>query len=43
MTAHRRVRTAGMLIDDDAQPGAQPDAPVCGFNMASIGAARRLA
>jgi hypothetical protein len=29
--------------DGDAQPCAQPDGPVRGFSLASIGAARRLA
>jgi hypothetical protein len=28
---------------DDAQPGAQLDGPVCGFSVASAGAARQLA
>ena len=28
---------------DDAQPSAQPDGPVCVFNLATVGAARRLA
>ncbi len=27
----------------DAQPGAQPDGPVCDFNLAVVGAARWLA
>jgi len=27
---------------DDAQPCGQPDAPVHAFNLASVGAARRL-
>ncbi len=30
-------------VEIDAQPCAQPDGPVCGFNLASVGAARRLA
>jgi hypothetical protein len=30
-------------IEIDALPGAQPDGPVRGFNLASVGAARRLA
>jgi hypothetical protein len=34
------TRYAGEI---DAQPCAQPDGPVRGFNLASVGAARRLA
>jgi hypothetical protein len=30
-------------IENDAQPCAQPDGPACGVNLASVGAARRLA
>ena len=30
-------------VEIDAQPCAQPDGPVRGFNLASVGAARRLA
>ena len=37
---NRRFRYAAKI---DAQPGAQPDGPVCGFDLASVGAARRLA
>jgi hypothetical protein len=33
----------GYAAETDAQPCAQPDGPVCGSNLAHIGAARRLA
>jgi len=33
----------GHPVMNYAQPCAQPDGPVCAFNLASIGAARRLA
>jgi len=38
-----RIRSSDMPGEMDAQPSAQPDGPARGFNLASIGAARRLA
>ena len=39
----RNTQPPGNTPETDAQPGAQPEGPVRGFNLASIGAARRLA
>jgi len=33
----------GHAVKNDAQPCAQPDGPARGFNLAGLGAARRLA
>jgi len=39
----QNIRSPGNTLEIDAQPGAQPDGPVRVCNLASVGAARRLA
>ena len=42
MVSKPTVQWLGASSGRAAQPGAQPDGPVSGFNLAGIGAARRL-
>ena len=39
----RNTQPPGNTPETDAQPGAQPEGPVRGFNLSIVGAARRLA
>ena len=43
VNAIQKTQSPENTPETDAQPGAQPDGPVRVLNLASIGAARRLA